>query len=238
MNSKLALLLLLVSTSAFATDLRSPRNRSSGGKQCSQVSVSGTMTDSICMSGTDASVTIGPSTGAVVDTVEGALQFGVGSNTGTPSYGLRRNGSNALEFFSNSNSGGYMDSSQNWFMGSSSRQTKVSTAQGNAAALFGNPVAQYLSAGYGNPQSVSLGSPNSAALCVATTGVASQSVTFMAGPSNTVAIISQIGSFFVVGTPGSSQMGITYANAAATVTFTAGSGAGSNISLACIGTQL
>lgn len=139
MKRILLLLLALFAATASATDLRMPRNRSSGGKICTQVNVAGVLTDGLCVdasSTTEARVgigstapatlldvngiaTLGPSAGAVVHNMRGALSFGVGSSTGTPTYGLRRNGSNALEFFTNSVSIGLSDSSGNWTLGAS-----------------------------------------------------------------------------------------------------------------------
>lgn len=51
-------------------------------------------------------------------TINGTLQFGTGSSATAPTYGLRRNATNALEFFTNSTSAGSIDSSGNWTTGS------------------------------------------------------------------------------------------------------------------------
>lgn len=59
----------------------------------------------------------GASGGVEIHQFHGALQFGTGSSTPTPTYGLRRNGSNALEFFTNSTSGGTINSSGGWVIG-------------------------------------------------------------------------------------------------------------------------
>lgn len=63
--------------------------------------------------------TFGASGGVEVHQFHGALQFSTGSSTPTPTYGLRRNGSNALEFFTNSGSAGTIGSSQEWTFGNS-----------------------------------------------------------------------------------------------------------------------
>lgn len=61
MKRLLALALAVFASPATATDLSNPRNRSSGGKQCEMVNVSGTMTNALCVSGT-ADVGVGTST--------------------------------------------------------------------------------------------------------------------------------------------------------------------------------
>jgi hypothetical protein len=61
--------------------------------------------------------TFGTVGGVQVQQMHGALQFSTGSSTPVPTYGLRRNGSNALEFFTNGGSAGFIDSSNNWVLG-------------------------------------------------------------------------------------------------------------------------
>lgn len=65
MKNFLAILMMLVATSAAATDLPGPINRSSNGKQCTVVTVSGAATNALCAdasSGTQARIGIGTST--------------------------------------------------------------------------------------------------------------------------------------------------------------------------------
>lgn len=61
--------------------------------------------------------TLGAAGGVQVQQLNGAFQFSTGSSTPVPTYGLRRNGSNALEFFTNGISSGYSDSSNIWTFG-------------------------------------------------------------------------------------------------------------------------
>lgn len=72
MKRVLALILALFAATASATDLFGPRNRSSGGKECAQVNVSGTMTSALCLTGT-----------ATVDPVGGFAADSAGYATGS-----------------------------------------------------------------------------------------------------------------------------------------------------------
>lgn len=60
---------------------------------------------------------IGPAAGAVAHNLNGSLNFNVASASGPPTYGLNRNASNAIDFFTNSTLAGSISSSQAWSIG-------------------------------------------------------------------------------------------------------------------------
>ncbi len=63
MNRIFLLALSMFASSAFATDWKSPRNRTSGGNLCEQVNIGGTLTDVLCFTGAAGAATMkGPLT--------------------------------------------------------------------------------------------------------------------------------------------------------------------------------
>lgn len=89
-------------------------SRTSGGVSTQGIKVDATQT-----------VTLGPSAGAVVHAMRGALDLTVGSSTGTPTYGLRHSGTNSLDFFTNSILALTIDSGNNVTLGASGTNTAV-----------------------------------------------------------------------------------------------------------------
>jgi hypothetical protein len=88
---------------------------------------------------------IGPAAGAVVHEMRGALQFSVGSSTGVPTYGMRRNGSNDLQFYVNSTLAAFSNSSTEFSFGlSGSSGTKLSVNKsGTMPTVANNRVASF-----------------------------------------------------------------------------------------------
>ena len=111
-------------------------NPTSNGDIGLRVNIGGTKQTVINAAGATGAVSLGPSAGAVVNSIYGAVDFPVGSSTGTPTYGMRRNSSNAVEFFTNSTSAGTIDSSGNWRFGPAI-DTTVSMNLGTSNAIGG-----------------------------------------------------------------------------------------------------
>lgn len=103
----------LIAGTASATDLRAPRNRSSGGKICQQVNVSGTMTDGLCL-----------------DASSGLANVGMG--TTTPGAGLqisRNGGSDQIKLSRTTTSAGDV------FVGSALGDFRVGTTAGGVQLM-------------------------------------------------------------------------------------------------------
>lgn len=171
MKHSLLLFLALFTTQASAVDLRLNRNLSSGGQNCEQVNISGTMTDELCLA--SAGFTLGTSAGTQSHTINGqalTLTGATGGNsiitanavgtTGlvTPEFYLNLSGVNkwsigsstyfgsndSLYFYSNSVNTGGVTQAGAWTLGASGG-TQTHTVNG---AMTWNPTSSIGEGGY------------------------------------------------------------------------------------------